>query len=208
MGIMISEVILKLFPHLRWEQRTLDNMSSMPTTPLPLLVSWTFLSHILFSVTRACSFCWNRNKMSQQIEMKSESWEVCSFPKGAWEQRYSLIHQSYFALCTNSGSGPVWTLPPSPPTPPLPSQLHLVAVSWAGWWSSRQQRPVFSFSYTRIIHESFPGSDVESYCDWTQSFWITCSSYCLNWLVSWCLYLEMVCVDESKWLNMSYSQAL
>lgn len=91
--------------------------------------------------------------------------------------------------------------PPPPPTPPLPSQLHLVAVSWAGWWSSRQQRPVFSFSYTRIIHESFPGSDVESYCDWTQSFWITCSSYCLNWLVSWCLYLEMVCVDESKWLS-------
>lgn len=50
-----------------------------------------FLSHVLFSLTHACSSCWNESEMSQEIEMKSESWDFCSFPKGAWEQRCSLI---------------------------------------------------------------------------------------------------------------------
>lgn len=72
-------------------------------------------SHILFPVTYTCSFCRNRNEMSQEIETKRESKELCSLPKGAWEQRYSLIHQSYLALCTNSQSWPVRPPPPPPP---------------------------------------------------------------------------------------------
>lgn len=49
------------------------------------------ISHIfsfLFSVISCLThvyvlFCLNRNKMSQKTEMKSESWEFCSFPKGS-----------------------------------------------------------------------------------------------------------------------------
>lgn len=63
----------------------------------PLLrFSWESCKFIFFE---------NMKRMSQQMTWKAE----CSFPKEAWEQRVSLIHQG----CTNFWSGLVWTHTPN-----------------------------------------------------------------------------------------------
>ena len=114
----ISRLIPYLFPHLFWAQRTLARQSALcarSTSSSASFMPFITISHIFSFLFFARFFVWlvvflfmNRNKMSQKTEMKSESREFGSFPKGALEQRYSLIQRGDFALCTNARSGPVW----------------------------------------------------------------------------------------------------
>lgn len=142
-----------------------------------------FFPHHFLCDSCVCSFCLHTNKMSQEIEIKSKSGELCSSPKGAEEQRYSLIHLRYFVPCTHSGPGP--SLPVSQWHWQARSSLSLT-VSWAGRWSHWQRRPVFSYSLTTTMQERLCGVNVTL---WLQQglFSTTCFSCYLNWLMRLCL---------------------